>query len=67
MSPFKSNPLELWVDMKTVFPYLYKQARIYFTMVATSIPSERLFFNAGETMTKARYRLTGFRLQKIFQ
>lgn len=51
--------------MKTVIPYLYKQARIYFTMVATSIPSDRLFFNAGETMTKARYRLTDFRLQKI--
>ncbi|KAL4113522.1 hypothetical protein QTP88_017134 [Uroleucon formosanum] len=65
VSPLKSNPLELWEDMKTVFPMLYKQSRISFTMVATSVPSERLFSKAGGVMTKTRNRLTGSRLEKI--
>lgn len=65
VSPLKSNPLELWEDMKTVFPMLYKQSQISFTMVATSVPSERLFSKAGGIMTKTRNRLTGSRLQKI--
>jgi len=34
VSPLKSNPLELWEDMKTVFPpILYKQSRITFSML----------------------------------
>lgn len=65
VSPLKSNPLELWEDMKTVFPMLYKQSRISFTMVATSVPCERLFSKAGQIMTKTRNRLTGSRLEKI--
>lgn len=65
VSPLNSNPLELWEEMKTVFPMLYKQSRISFTMVATSVPSERLFSKAGGVMTKTRNRLTGSRLEKI--
>jgi len=41
--PLKSDPLEQWEDMKNVLPMLYKQARYHFTMVATSIPRERLY------------------------
>ncbi|KAL4097510.1 hypothetical protein QTP88_022283 [Uroleucon formosanum] len=59
------NEEKLWEDMKTVFPMLYKQSRISFTMVATSVPSERLFSKAGGVMTKTRNRLTGSRLEKI--
>lgn len=65
VSPLKSNPLELWEDIKTVFPMLYKQSRISFTMVATSVPSERLFSKAGGIMAKTRNCLTGSRLEKI--
>lgn len=65
VSPLKSNPLELWDDMKTVFPMLYKQSRVSFTMVATSVPSERLFSKAGGVMTKTINRLTGSRLDEI--
>lgn len=51
--------------MKHIFPILYKQARLHFTMVETSIPCERLFSKAGATLTKSRNRLTSSRLQKI--
>lgn len=51
--------------MKTIFPMLHKQSRISFTMVATSIPRERLFSKTGGIMTKTTNRLTGSRLEKI--
>ncbi|XP_050528873.1 uncharacterized protein LOC126898654 [Daktulosphaira vitifoliae] len=65
VSTLKSDPLEISEDMKHVFPILYKQASLHFTMVATSVPCERLFSNAGATLTKSRNRLTSSRLQKI--
>lgn len=34
-------------------------------MIATSVPSERLFSKAGGIMAKTRNRLTGSRLEKI--
>ncbi|GBP87029.1 RNA-directed DNA polymerase from mobile element jockey [Eumeta japonica] len=33
----KSNPLEEWEDLKTVFPALYKRARIYLNIVDSSL------------------------------
>lgn len=48
------NPLEQWEDMKNIFPMLYKQARMHFSIVATSVPCERLFSKAGATITQAR-------------
>jgi hypothetical protein len=47
----KSNPLEEWEDLKSVFPALYKQARIYLNIVGTSVPSKRFFSKAGATIT----------------
>lgn len=52
VSHLKSDPLELWEDMKNIFPNLYQQARLHFTLVATSVPCERLFSKAGATITK---------------
>jgi len=43
---------------QNVFPNLYKQVRLHFTIVATSVPCERLFSKAGETITKSKNRLT---------
>lgn len=59
------DPLEQWEDMKNVFPLLYKQARIHFSIVATSVPCERLFSKAGATMNQARNRLTSSRMEKL--
>ncbi|XP_030750852.1 zinc finger BED domain-containing protein 4-like [Sitophilus oryzae] len=61
----KEDPQEIWDEMKTVYPNLYKLAQKYISVVATSVPSERLFSKAGATMTKNRNRLTGKRLSKL--
>lgn len=65
LTPLKSNPLQQWEDMKTVFPRLYKQARQYLLTMATSVPCERLFSKAGATITKDRNRLAGKYLNKL--
>ncbi|CAD0205153.1 unnamed protein product [Chrysodeixis includens] len=59
------NPLEIWRDYKIQFPKLYKIAFKYLTIVGTSVPSERLFSQAGLIMTEQRNRLKGKRLSKL--
>lgn len=61
----KEDPIHLWDEMKCIYPLLHKVAEKYFHIVATSVPSERLFSKAGATATKIRYRLTGKRLSKL--
>lgn len=70
---YLSNPIatlngdvfNLWEEMKTVYPNLYKLARKYLLIPATSVPAERLFSKAGITMSKTRNRLLGKRMEKI--
>lgn len=59
------NPLEIWKDYKMQFPTLHKLAYKYLTIVGTSVPSERLFSQAGQVMTQQRNRLKGKRLGKL--
>lgn len=42
-----------------------KQACMSFTVVATSVPNERLFSKAGGVITKIKIQLTGSHLGKI--
>ncbi|XP_025407340.1 zinc finger BED domain-containing protein 1-like [Sipha flava] len=65
VSPLKQNPLETWEDMKSVYPLIYMEAQKVFCVVATSVPSERLFSKAGATLSKERNRLLGKRLFKL--
>ncbi|GBP41624.1 Zinc finger BED domain-containing protein 1 [Eumeta japonica] len=65
VTPIKGNALEMWDDMKGLFPGLYILAMIYLPIVATSVPSERLFSEAGATITQERNRLLGTRLSKL--
>lgn len=63
--PLSFDPLKQWEDMKVVFPKLYKLAREFLSIPATSVPSERLFSKAGSTITKTRNRLSPKRLDKL--
>lgn len=65
VSPLSLDPLKQWEDMKVVFPKLYKLAREFLSIPATSVPSERLFSKAGSTITKTRNRLSPKRLDKL--
>lgn len=65
VTPIKRDAIEIWEDMKSLFPKLTKVAMIYLPIVATSVPSERLFSEAGATITQQRNRLLGSRLSKL--
>jgi len=61
----KEDPIIEWENIKGAFPNLYKLARQYLFISATSVPSERLFSNTGNIMTKSRNRILGSRLSKL--
>ncbi|XP_074106514.1 E3 SUMO-protein ligase ZBED1-like [Cotesia typhae] len=65
VSRFNDNPLEVWADYKIQFPMLYNVAFKYLTMVASSVPSERLFSKAAQVLTQQRSRLQAKRVNKI--
>ncbi|XP_015367678.1 PREDICTED: zinc finger BED domain-containing protein 4-like [Diuraphis noxia] len=59
------NVLEVWETYKSVFPNLFKLAQKYFSSVASSVPSERLFSKAGNILTEKRNRISEKRLSKL--
>ena len=63
--PRHENPLKYWSSMKVAFPSLYKVAIKYFSIVGTSVPSERLFSQAGNIKSDNRSRLSGENLNKL--
>jgi zinc finger BED domain-containing protein 1 (E3 SUMO-protein ligase ZBED1) len=65
VSSISCNPLLVWADLKPIYPALYKVAIAHLSILATSVPSERLFSKAGNTITQRRNRLTGKRLSKL--
>lgn len=65
LAPLSSDPLEEWSKMKAVYPQLYKLALMFFSVVATSVPAERLFSQAGFTVNQSRNRLLGKRINKL--
>ena len=60
----EEDPIKLWIDITPTYPKLAKIALKYLPIMATSVPSERLFSKAGENMTARRNRLSGKRLHK---
>ncbi len=61
----KTNPFEWWNHNKQRFPILEILARKYLSIPATSVPSERLFSDAGNSMTNKQTRLSPKFFQEI--
>jgi hypothetical protein len=59
------NPLTFWLRNKVICPDLYKLVQKYFSVVGTSVPSERVFSKAGNTITSKRNRLDPKRVEKL--
>lgn len=51
------DPLLWWKSNEAVLPLLSKVAKKNLGIVATSVPAERLFSKAGETISQRRNRL----------
>ena len=56
-APSDVDLFQWWIDNRTKFPTLFKIARKYLGVPATSTPSERLFSDAGNQITSERNRL----------
>ena len=63
--PLGDDVLKFWDTHGPIYPYLKKIVEPYLSMVATSVPSERIFSKAGQVMTDIRNRLTGDNLNKL--
>ncbi|GBC25170.2 zinc finger BED domain-containing protein 4-like [Rhizophagus irregularis DAOM 181602=DAOM 197198] len=59
------NPFEWWNHNRHRFPILSILARKYLSIPATSVPSERLFSDAGNSMTNKQTRLSPKFFQEI--
>lgn len=60
------DPLHYWYNIyNTIYPSLTAIAKQYLPVMATSVPSERLFSKAGNIITEDRNRLTPEHLQHL--
>lgn len=51
------DPFEWWRTRELLYPRIAKLARKHLSLVATSVPRERVFSKAGEVLSKKRNRL----------
>ena len=59
------EPIEYWDKLNVAYPTLHSCALKYLCVVATSVPSERMFSKAGAIKAERRSRLTGDRLNEL--
>jgi len=58
------DPMNYWFN-KSIYPSLRMIAKQYLPIVATSVPSERLFSKAGNIITENRSRVSPKHLQNL--
>lgn len=63
--PRQSNPFIWWEERRKVSPRLYGLMKKTLCIVATSVPSERIFSKAGQTLTEKRNKLSGEKVSMI--
>ncbi|CAI6377428.1 unnamed protein product [Macrosiphum euphorbiae] len=63
--PKNIDPLVWWKANSYKFPVIAKLARKYLCIVATSVPSERLFSQAGQVVSQKRARLMPSRVNDL--
>ena len=61
----KEDPLVWWLNNRDNFPTLTQLARKYLSIPATSVPSERLFSDAGNHISAKKTRLAPDLVNKI--
>ena len=61
----KGKPLEWWRNHKHSYPNLSRMAQKYLGVVATSVPSERLFSIAGNVVTSKRSAIEPENVEKL--
>ncbi|KAJ8928549.1 hypothetical protein NQ314_018887 [Rhamnusium bicolor] len=61
----KVNPIQFWFEHKLAYPVLFEIAAQYFPIVATSVPTERLFSRAGNIMDPSRNRLSSTKFGRL--
>jgi hypothetical protein len=59
------EPLSWWVSHKHVLPVMFRLARKFLAIPATSVASERIWSDAGNIVTKKRSRLLPEKVGKI--
>ncbi|KAK3929569.1 Zinc finger BED domain-containing protein 4 [Frankliniella fusca] len=65
LEPRTTDPVLYWERMASTFPVLSPIALRYAVLPATSVPSERLFSEAGQTASERRSRLKPDHLQAL--
>ena len=60
-----ADPLEYWKSRQYTYPNLFKIAKKFLAVTGTSVPAERLFSKAGNTLTEKKSRLTKKRLSEF--
>ncbi|CAJ0902532.1 8394_t:CDS:2 [Entrophospora sp. SA101] len=63
--PQNTDPLKWWAEKKNEFPLMSELALKYLCVSATSVPSERLFSDIGNQITKKRNNLSTDNNQNI--